>query len=183
MVNGKKVVTAAEIREVFDGIKPGDEIKIGLKRDKNMMIVSFERADPESLPKLRTITYEMSGDEAEGDHVPGEVTIMRGDGPAGEDLAMLEGSGLIVKEEDDVVIIAMVMPHAKELFGSVEVKKGDRILGIQGKKVSGVAELLELYTSIEPGSEITLLLERADEEFSVTFNKAKPQNKIMMINK
>jgi len=183
MVNGKKVVSAANIREVFDGIKPGDEIKIGLKRGKNMMIVSFERADPESLPKLRTMTFETSEESAEGDHVPGEVTIMRADGPPGEDLAMLEGSGLIAKEKDGVVVVAMVMPHAKKLFDSVEAKEGDRILSIQGKKVLGVAALLEIYTKLEPGSEITLLLERSDEKFSVTFEKAKPQNKIMMINK
>ena len=183
MVNGKKVVSAADIREVFEGIKPGDEIKIGLKRGKNMMIVSFERADPESLPKLRTMTFETSEESAEGDHVPGEVTIMRAGGPPGEDLAMLEGSGLIAKEEDGVVVIAMVMPHAKKLFDSVEVKEGDRILSIKGKKVLGVAALLELYADIEPGSEITLLLERSDENFSVTFEKAKQQNKVMMINK
>jgi len=183
MVNGKKVVSASDIREIFDATKPGDEIKIGLKRGKNMMIVSFERADPESLPKLRTVTYEMSDEDSEGGHAPGEVTIMRGDGPPGEDLAMLEGSGLIAKEEDGTVVIAMVMPHAKDLFGSIEVKEGDRIVSVQGKEVSDVAALLELYANIEPGSEVTLLLERADEKFSVTFEKATGQNKVMMINK
>jgi PDZ domain-containing secreted protein len=183
MVNGKKVVSTSDIREIFDGLKPGDEIKIGLKRVKNMMIVSFERADPESLPKLKTMTREMSDEDTGRDHVPGQVTIMRGDGPPGENLAMLEGSGLIAKEEDGAVVIAMVMPHAKKILGSTEVKEGDRILSIQGKKVSGVAALLELYSSVEPGSEITLVLERADEEFSVTFEKAKTQNKVMMMNK
>jgi C-terminal processing protease CtpA/Prc len=186
MVNGKKVKSVSDIRELFDGIKPGEDVKIGLKRDKSMMIVSFERADPESLPEFKTMTFT-SIDSSDGESEGGVMKVVkRMETSGGKDdieLTMLEGSGLVIGESEDGLIIAAVMPDAKESLASADVKKGDRLISVQGEKTSSVAALAKLFDEIEVGTAVTLDLAREGQPFSVTFDKAKSQPKTMIINK
>lgn len=53
MMNGKKLETARNASDIYENLKPGDEVKLGIKRGEQMFIVSFKKADPKDLPKLK----------------------------------------------------------------------------------------------------------------------------------
>jgi hypothetical protein len=55
MVNGKRVKSAPEFTKAIDAVPPGEELKLGLQRGKQMMIAGFVRARPEELPQRQMI--------------------------------------------------------------------------------------------------------------------------------
>ncbi len=69
MLNGKRVRTTAAIREVYEKLEIGDEIKLGVKRGDEMFMVAFPKADPEKMKgrmMIRTDVVE-DGEETEED--------------------------------------------------------------------------------------------------------------------
>ena len=55
MVNGKTAKKAADLHEVYDKLKTGDEFKLGIKRDNQMFILNIKKADPKDLPQRKII--------------------------------------------------------------------------------------------------------------------------------
>ena len=63
MINGKRIKTVQEMIDIYNELKTEEEMKLGIKRDGNLMIVSFKKADMESMPKgkMKTIRVENDG--------------------------------------------------------------------------------------------------------------------------
>ncbi len=55
LCNGKRVKTAAALRESYHAIPVGKTVKIGLQRGDQLVTVTFVKADPKDLPSLRII--------------------------------------------------------------------------------------------------------------------------------
>lgn len=53
MMNGRKLDKARSASEIYENLKPGDEVKFGIKRGEQMFIASFKKADPKDLPKMK----------------------------------------------------------------------------------------------------------------------------------
>jgi S1-C subfamily serine protease len=183
MVNGKRARSADEFSMILDSLPVGGDIKLGIRRDKGMQIVSFKKAAPEDLPQIQMVTQTMpGGNETGSEGGPKVTTVTRTEGGAGSDgrLAVLIGSGLIFKQDGDAVVVAATMPHAKEALGKVEVNEGDRILKIQDKEVTGPAMLQELYDAIAVGDSVTLVMARDGKEFTASFAKSEAPENIMI---
>jgi len=186
MVNGKRTHTADDFSMVLDSVKAGEDIKLGIRRDKAMKIVSFKRAAPEDMPQIKMDTQALGDDgaPAEGD---GQKTrmVMRSEGGAGSSgqLAVLMDCGLVFKEDGDAVTVAATMPHTKKALAGTEVSEGDRILKLQDKSVTGASMLQDAYDKIDVGTSVSLVLSHDGKEFTVTFDKTNPPENIMIQKK
>ncbi len=70
MMNGKRVVTTAAVKEIYEKLKTGEEIKFGIMRGEEMFIVSFPKADPEKVQEgmmIRKVIVDENGKEAEAE--------------------------------------------------------------------------------------------------------------------
>jgi len=164
MFNGKRAKTSVQIEEAYDGLKIGDEIKLGIKRDKDMMIATLAKANPDDLP--------------------GQMKIMKSDScPASADMT-LAGVGLMLTKDNGKLIIDDVLVGLADKFTGPLPEKGDVILKIQGTPISQPDQLSEIFDKIKTGEKVDMVLGRGDQEISTGF--AKPdctQGKPMIIRK
>lgn len=185
MANGKRTYTADALSLVLDSLKAGDDIKLGVRRDKDMQIVSFKKADPKDLPQIKMVKQAMPGEWKSGGEggQGGPKMVMHTEGSAGPDgqLAVLGGNGLIFKQDSNAVVVLAVLPGA--VLGGADVKEGDRILKIQDKDVTGPSMLQEAYDSIDAGKTVTIVLSRDGKESTVSFDKAESHENIMIQRK
>jgi S1-C subfamily serine protease len=183
MVNGKRARTADELSMILDSLPVGEDIKLGVRRDKAMQIVSFKKAAPGDVPQIKMVMHTLPSDTAqEGEGGPQMKMITRTEGGAGSDgeFAVLMGSGLIFKQEGDAVVVVGAMAHSKEALGNIEVNEGDRILKIQDKEVTDPAMLQGLYDSIAVGDSVRLVMARDGKEFTASFAKSEAPENIMI---
>jgi S1-C subfamily serine protease len=189
MVNGKRTRTVADLDTLLAVLKPGDEIKMGVRRGKEMRMVSFAKADPEDLPKVQMMTMTMGGEEGEGGDGEGwhssggegkMVTRTIGGNMAPGDIVMLMGSGLIARKSDDGPVIASLMPHAAGILGSTKVAEGDRIIKLQGKAVKSAKNLQLAWDAIDEGDEVEMTLTHDGKEYTLSFKRDKTPGNIIM---
>lgn len=64
MMNGRRVKKTSVIREMYEKLEPGDEIKLGIKRGEEMFIVKFEKIDAENSPGKIMIRKEITRDDS-----------------------------------------------------------------------------------------------------------------------
>ncbi len=172
MFNGTRLKTLEDLKGAFENAKVGQKLKFGIKRDKGMHMISFAKADPESLPQMSgmTMTIDDDGPDSE-DGADGDVNFnFQGE------VAMLMGSGIIANETDAGILIGALMPGAQKRFGKVDISKGDRIIKLQGKKITALSQLSELYDKIEVGGSVEFVLANEEGEYTVTFKKRDTQD-------
>jgi S1-C subfamily serine protease len=178
MVNGKKMTSVEDLEATLEALAVGAEVKFGLTRGKDMHMVAFAKADPNDLPQAKMMMKHVSVGE---DGEQKEMTF-NSDGK-GEPLSVLMGGGMLVTVEEGKVVIAHLLPDAEDILGEADVQKGDLVIKLQGKNVSGLEELDDEWRLIETGDDVTLVLSRGGEEFQVTFMKADAQAPGMMMIK
>ena len=180
MVNGKRTRTVTDLDAILDSAAVGEELKLGIRRGKEMRLVAFKKADPKDLPQMKMMTVG-GPDEGEGAGAGGPKIVTRtigGDGSM-DDFAMLMGSGLVVKQDGDAVVIADLMPDAAEVTGSTDIEKGDRVLKLQGKSVTTAVSLQEQFDAIAVGDKIEFVLARDGKEYTLTFDKTPPRGRLI----
>ncbi len=62
IINGTKISTTVELEKNYNDLSVGDEIKLGIKREDKLMIISFKKVDPESLPKRQMMKIKVDDD-------------------------------------------------------------------------------------------------------------------------
>lgn len=80
--------------------------------------------------------------------------------------------------DDSGSVIVRVMPPADRLpkgMQKLDIKAGDEILMINGKRVKNSSELKELYEAVEVGEEVSLGLKRGGSMHIASFKKADPE--------
>jgi S1-C subfamily serine protease len=167
MANGKKLESIDDLENQLEGLAIGDQVQLGIKRDKDMQIVRYLKADPESLPKMKRMM--VTAEEGEDGKAKREMSFQSAGGE--ERVSMLQGTGIIARETDGHVQVAYLMPQGKETKGVSEVKEGDLVVRIQGKTLASLDDLDKIWESIATGDEVTMVCSRDDKEFSCTFTK------------
>lgn len=181
MVNGKRVKSMKDLKTQYEDAVIGEDIKFGIKRDKKMMIVAFQKADPENAPKQQMMMVTMDDD--------GEGTVSTTSESGTQVIKMEAGSpgnitlldlGLLLGEDDDKLIVTNILPHASKILGDVEVSEGDIIKSIQGKSVTSLDKFAELYESIPVGESVSLIFLHDSKEVSVSFTRPDTQKNMMI---
>ncbi|MFQ5607629.1 MAG: hypothetical protein ACE5GA_06760 [Candidatus Zixiibacteriota bacterium] len=169
MLNGKRVKTVDDLSSIIEAAETGAELKFGVKSDKDMRMLSFNKADPDRLPKMQT-KMVTSGEGAEGGREMSFTSSGGFKGPA----VMLAGSGIVAGESDSAVIVAFLMEHAGGMPGGPDIAEGDEFISLQGKRITALDQLEELYDSVKVGDTVSLVLRREGEKITVSFKKREP---------
>lgn len=164
MFNGKRMKTAGQMEEAYGGLKIGDEIKLGIKRDKDMMITTLAKANPNDLP--------------------GQMKIMKGPScPASGDMTLADVGVMLKKEEGKLIVDEVVAELADQFTGAVP-EKGDVILKVNGTTISRPEQLSEVFTNIKNGEKVDIVLGRKGQEVTTGFVKQEcGEGKPMIIKK
>jgi len=115
MANGKRMKSVNDLQNLYKEAKPGTTIKLGIKRGEEMMLTSFEKVDPDKLPKRKMITKTFDGGE--------------------QDMLGIPQVGLLIGSKGKEVFISEVLDNAKEKLPDADVKKGDVITELMERTI------------------------------------------------
>jgi S1-C subfamily serine protease len=158
MANGKRVKTIKELTDAHASTTIGAEFKLGIQRGKEMMIVSFPKADPKDLPQ-RTMRIMTTG---------------------GEGAEVLPAVGVVLAQKQKSVVIDKILPVETAIVKTLDVKEGDVITAINGKPVATVKDFVGIYDGLEVGSPVTVKTDRKGAPLQVTFKKPKPMGPVFI---
>ncbi len=181
-LNGVRIKKVETFKAKYDSLKFGEEVQIGLRRDKNRFIASFMKADPKDLPETG-MTMVRRGGAGEGE-TSGATTTSGG----GERRMTMQGSPLmqeaeaikplvelallIGKIEDQAVVVGKLpIPGA---FDKMEFEEEDVLASVNGDKVKSYDHFFELWEKIKLGDEVTLKVTRDKKDVSGKFAKPAP---------
>ncbi len=175
MLNGKKLTSIKDFKDSYESLAIGAEVKLGIRRDRQMMIVSFVKCDPEKLPKHQ---MRMGAPEGGG----GGASFVTLGGADGQ-MAAFPDLGVIVKADGDRVIVAHVLSNAAEVFQALSPKEGDEILELAGAKVASVGDFELRYGKIAVGDFVALTLKQGDGTKQIKIKKPAGTSAPMIIEK
>ncbi len=162
MANGKRTKTVSDLQKLYKEAKAGTTIKLGIKRGEEMMLTSFDKADPDKLPKRKMIVRTSGGEE---------------------DMMGIPQVGLLIGSKGKEVFISEVLDNAKEKLPGADVKKGDVITTLNGKEISKFRDFSKAYEKIEVGEKVALVTTRGGKTFTITFKKPKEEGGMKVIRK
>jgi len=186
MFNGKRMKTIADLQGRYDSLKPGDEIKLGIRRGGEMRIVAFPKVDQSTLPQTQRIMLRGDADTAQAQTTGAPQTgVMRtwSGGASGGEIIALPEMGLVFTEKDSAVVIASILPNAEALFHENIPAEGDVVKAIGGKDVRALDRFQEIYDKIPIGETVQLVFIHDKKETAVSAKKTEAPPQKMLIKK
>jgi hypothetical protein len=102
MANGKKIKSVKELQNLYNELKPGDDLKMAIKRGDERKLVSVIKADPKDLPKVKIKTETITPEEAAKLEEEGGTRIIKKTvGPDGETKTEVIENGKPEKKDDE----------------------------------------------------------------------------------
>ncbi len=170
MVNGKRVKSTEDLTKIYEDCAIGEQIKLGIKRGQGLQIVKFPKADPADSPQVMMMTsFEGNPDDmASGGHM--QTMTIGGEGDA-SGLASLVGLGMLPNEDNGKVGVGQVLPFITDVIPENAPEVGDIIQELQGKKITSIKEMADIWEGIKIGDEVTLSIMRKGETIKAVFVK------------
>jgi C-terminal processing protease CtpA/Prc len=132
MANGKRVTKPKELQTIYDSLKVGEILKIGLKRKDEMRLVSLKKADPKDLPQL-------------------QMKILQGGGD--DNVGTFPAVGVVMKMKGKDLVIVELLP-GETAIRNLDVKVGDVLEEINGKRCTSLQEYGDAYDAIVVGENV-----------------------------
>lgn len=175
MANGKKVSKPDELEKLYESLTVGQELKLGIKRGSEMLIASFKKADPATLPMTKRIV------RVEGDSKSGQQKISVGKGPTidGDAVALIE-IGVILAAKNGKVTVGDVLPLPGLAVLKSEPKVGDLLVSLQGRPLTTAEALQKAWDNISVGDTVRLVLSRDGKETLSVFAKPKATGEVKL---
>ncbi len=157
MANGGKLASVSALRELYESAAVGSTIKVGVRRNAEMLIASFVKADPKNLPQLK-------------------MSVSHGDD---DDIFVLPQAGLILAGKGKSVVVQDVISTPS---GGVkgEARKGDLVMKINGSPLRSLKDLRAIYSKLAEGDHVELLTSRSGKTGSLEFAKVKDEGRVMI---
>jgi S1-C subfamily serine protease len=151
MFAGKRIKSIAELKTAYDSTRPGQMVKLGLRRDGQPHIITFERKSQKDMPQN------------------GNVVIRReGSAPnAGSDI--LPALGIGIQKRGASVIISETMTNAPK-----GMQKDDVIVNLNGTKISSIAEFNSAFDATAIGAPLRFELLRNGQPVHISAPRPKP---------
>lgn len=165
MVEGKPVKACKDISAVYENTKIGASFRLGVKRGEQMMIVSIEKGDPATLPKIKRMIVNDDGAGPAGGGVNRIVTL-----PA---------AGLGLTSKENVITVAEILDTPSPSVAAAHIAKGDKVTGINGKKVASMEEFTDIIGAIPTGTKVELQIVHKGKEVTVDFVRGGGSKKII----
>ncbi len=160
MMNGKRIRTVAEFKELYDVVEIGADVKLGLRRGEEMFIRSFPKIDPEDAPQM---VMRVSRDDGEGGN---------------EDITLAAELSMLLRGKGDRLEVETI-----EGLGEVDgldIATGDIISKLNGKPLSSTEEWDKQYAGIAVGEELTIEVLRNGKTIRSTLKKPASRGRVMM---
>lgn len=165
MMNGQRIKTVENLKTLYEVLEIGAEIKLGLRRNGQMFLISFPKINPEDAPRqvVRTVIGDGSGNVEDIYPMPGLQILLR---PSGDKILVEKLHGL--KEA----------PPAGSNF-----QDGDILVKLDGKVMTSINDFRSRYESVPPGQKITVEVSRNGQPVTSTFAKPASAGRVMMMRK
>ena len=172
-INGKRVRTMKEFRDMYDVLKPKAEVKLAVKRGEDLFFVTFPKLDPEAMPK----GVNVYGKTAVGTTGSGQrsITYSRREG--------YNAGGYTVNEKEGKVVIGELLVYKAQLLGDLDIAAEDRIVSLNGTPVESLSGFISSYQNVEAESAVTLEIERDGAVKTVSYKKPNSVTKSIQISK
>ena len=155
MVNGKKLKSLKDLKDSYASASVGSAVKLGIERKGEMTIVSFDKADPDKLPKRRI--------------------MINNDGGEGHDILIIPGTGLLVGSKGKDVVVEDILKDIPSSLKDADVKKGDKITAVNDIRVKSFKDFSESFEKIAIGDNVTVHTSRNGKVLSFSFKKSEPK--------
>lgn len=170
MLNGKKIPAVEDIETQYLDIAEGEEVKFGIRRDKQMMMISYKRGGKDVGGNMQVMKFETDGKGSgtftqTGDNMninlTGDVEHMH---PALE-------LGLVFGEDDNGVSILQVLPNNGNIFPAKSVQEKDMVLTLNGKSVKTLDDFRAIYKETAQGEPLEFTIQRGGDERAIAIVK------------
>ncbi|MCB2229813.1 PDZ domain-containing protein [bacterium] len=171
MFNGKRVKTIDDLREQYDALEVGQEVKFGVKNQSGMKIVSFEKPSGEQSGGAVMMMTTTVGDDEPGGDEHSESKII---GPDGREISVTPvfDAGIMLTEVEDGVQIAMVMPDAKDKLHGDLPSGGEQIVTVNGSSAEALSSFKKMYDATPEGEKVTLVYSKDGTEYTCFFSRS-----------
>ncbi len=161
MANAKKLASLKDLQTLYTTAAPGTTIKLGIKRGETMMIVPFDKIDPEKLPKRKMV-------------------IRRG---GSGDMLIIPQVGLVFGTKGKKIVLETILDNAKESFPEADLKEGDEVVTINGKACTSFKDFSSTYDKLAVGKSVELVVSRGGNNTTLKFQKPEDKGGPQMIRK
>ncbi|GAB5407850.1 MAG: hypothetical protein BalsKO_02150 [Balneolaceae bacterium] len=160
MMNGKRVRDIETLKEIYEGLEPEAEIKIGVRRGEERFILNAVKGEiPEGGPRM---VMNFDSDE----------------GASGEGPVIIPSLGILLTDtEEGVLVDRLIAPILPDELKTLEIEKY-LILSINNEKPETSADFKEKIDAIALGNDISLTFEKDGDEKSITIKKTAPRGNI-----
>lgn len=160
MMNGKRVSDASTIREVYNSLPEGEEIKIGVRRGDTRFIVNAQKGDvPENASGQMVLSFDISD---------------------GEPPTMLPELGLLITQNDQgIEIMSLLEPLLPDELKAENIE-GYFITSINERSFETPLGIQQYLASLNVGDDILLEVEKDGNALSLTLKKQEPRGNVRM---
>ncbi len=156
MCNGRRVSSLDMLRERLDAIAVGDTIKLGIRRDQELMIVSFPKVErSETDGGMRVMAVPTPGDNS-----PLELS-------QDIDLIPILELGIVASMKDESVVVFQLLPENLRP-ANLAIKSGDRLVAAGGEKLTDISQLQELCSTLGAGANLGMTIDRDGTSIETT---------------
>ena len=133
--NGKDVKKLSELKESYENLKVGKDLKLEVKRGKNIIMVAVKKADPKILPKRHAVNPDFK---------------------KMENKVLLEGYGILIANINEKPMIEKLLMDNNELVNKAGLKGGDLLTNINGQEIKTFIQFKTAYESLNPGQDVKI---------------------------
>jgi C-terminal processing protease CtpA/Prc len=134
-INGKEVKNPGELKETYDNINSGNDIKLDIKRGGKIMSVILKKAESKDLPHKKTMSM----------------------GPRDmKDKVIIKGYGVLIGKVNEKPMIEKIFDENNELVKKAHLKGGDVVTKLNGKSIKTFDQFKQAFDIIKTGQDINI---------------------------
>jgi S1-C subfamily serine protease len=157
MANGSRIETIDALRKAYQETKPGEEFKLGVRRDGRPRILTFTRSEDANQGGKRMV-------------------VRQGPDDGNEDVFPALGFGIATRE--GATTVHMLLPDSPE-----QIAEGDEVVSINGKAVKTAADFSRELDATKIGGTLTMVFRHDGEVYTVEMQRPKPPKGVKMIKR
>lgn len=176
MCNGKSVKSIDDLNKAMEAVEVGGDLGFGIKRDKDRLIATMVKADPQAGGKMMVMTQTIGGEAGPED----EIAISQ-DGQMLNDVTILD-CGILIHDQDEAVKVIALLPIFKALSGE-KPEDGDILISINGTSAKTAKEFSSIFDKLKVGDSAKLVFKRGDKTIETTVAKEEKTEGNVIIQK
>lgn len=134
-VNDKDIKKLSELKESYEDLKVGKDLKLEVKRGKNIIMVAVKKADPKILPKRHAVNPDFK---------------------KMENKVLLEGLGVLISKINEKPMIEKLFMNDNALVLKAGLKGGDLLTNINGQQIKTFTQFKTLYETLNSGQDVNI---------------------------